>query len=244
MSEQETPKRVRKPKVEGEVPAKRVKKTVKTEAVEETKAAESYSPIVSTKTPEQGVLILACLNPIVADAAIQAARKESVEVVFLEDRVIRDFLDTKNNKNVENRNIGEFLNNTSNRLHAENQCVKLWMILTGGKPIEDADNVVFTRTEVVKKTNLSHNQAGQIFQLLRAFGMLEFVNGSHEFKLHFNKSRCHKTIKTEIMSVVNSLGKDILRYKASVDSDDKVSEEDKKKIYEAFQKEIYEQLKF
>lgn len=235
-----TPKRTRKPKVEGEVPVKRGKKTVKetAEPIQQEEVKE-----VKEVPVEQRVAVVSCLNPKLMNEFLKLAKGEKVEVVILEDRVIHDYIAAKNNK-VEDSAIGGFLNDTSNRLHAEEQCVKLWAILTGSMPIEASEDITFTRTEVVKRTNLSHSRANDVFQLLRAFGMLEFVNGTHEFKLHFNKNRRHRTIHTEIMAMCDAVRKDILRYKASLESDSELSNNKKLEMYDTLRTEISERLEF
>lgn len=246
---EEAPKRKRRTREEMEAaraaglePAKRVRKTSKKKEAEIEKSPDEF--VAKPKlTAEQKVMMMACLNPIVSSAAINAAKENGVEVVILEDRVIHDYISTKGKKE-EGLNVSDFLNNTSNRLHAEDQCVKLWMILTGGKPIEGADDIVFTRTEVVKKTNLTHKKAEQVLQLLRAFGMLEYTKGIHEFKLHFNPKRQHQTIQTEIISMCQVMNNDILRFKASIESDKKMTEKEKSEIYEAFRNTIEESIKF
>lgn len=246
---EEAPKRKRRTREEmaatraaGLEPAKRVRKTSKKKEAEIEKSPDEF--VAKPKlTAEQKVMMIACLNPIVSSAAINAAKENGVEVVILEDRVIHDYLSTKGKKE-EGISVADFLNNASNRIHAEDQCVKLWMILTGGKPIEGVDDIIFTRTEVVRKTNLTHKKAEQVLQLLRAFGMLEYTKGIHEFKLHFNPKRQHQTIQTEIISMCQAMNNDILRFKASIESDKKMTEKEKSEIYEAFRNTIEESIKF
>lgn len=246
----EAPKRKRRTKAEmeaaraaGEVPAKRVKKGTDADKKgdeQASKVPECYVPIPELN-PEQSVLIMACLEPQVAKKAIEAANERGVEVVILEDKVIHDYLDMKDKKP---ESLGEFLSNTSNRLQAEQNRTKLWMIVTGGAPVEEASTRIITETEVVKKTTLSHGQAKAMFNLLRAFGLLRFTKGTHEFVLNFDKNDCHKTIETEILSMVSVMNNDILRFKNSIDSDTSLSEEQRKQKYDEFKNAIYESLRF
>jgi len=256
LKNQKVPKRKRRTKAEIEAAlvtgkvstkkVKKVKKVVKKVDNQEPKAPEEFSAKPIKKIPvEQSVLLMACLNPIVANAAIDSAKENGVKVVVLEERIIHDYLETRGlEKGIEKRSIGDFLNDTSNRLHAKDQCIKLWMILTGGKPIEKANEVIFTRTEVVKKTNLSHGTANQVFQLLRAFGMLEFTKGTHEFKLNFDKKSCHSTIQTEILALCKVMNNDILRFKSSIDSDEELSSEEKQKMYDTLHETIKGTISF
>ena len=246
----EAPKRKRRTKAEmeaaraaGEAPAKRVKKDTgeaKKGDEQAPKAPETHAVKPKLK-PEQSVLIMACLEPQVAQKAMAAAKERGVEVVILEDKVIHDYLDMKTKKH---ESLGEFLSNTSNRLQAEQNRTKLWMIITGGAPVEQASTRIITETEVVKKTTLSHGQAKAMFNLLRAFGLLKFTKGTHEFVLNFDKNDCHNTIETEVLSMAEVMNNDILRFKNSIESDTSLSEEQKKQKYDEFKNSVCESLRF
>lgn len=246
----EAPKRKRRTKAEmeaaraaGEAPAKRVEKDTgeaKKGDEQAPKAPETHAVKPKLK-PEQSVLIMACLEPQVAQKAMAAAKERGVEVVILEDKVIHDYLDMKTKKP---ESLGEFLSNTSNRLQAEQNRTKLWMIVTGGAPVEQASTRIITETEVVKKTTLSHGQAKAMFNLLRAFGLLRFTKGTHEFVLNFDKNDCHNTIETEVSSMSEVMNNDILRFKNSIESDTSLSEEQKKQRYDEFKNSVCESLRF
>lgn len=249
----ETPKRKRRTKEEIEAAKaagtykprtrKKVEEAPK-ETTAEQKAPEEFQAKTTKLPAEQSVLIMACLQPEVSKKAIEAAKEKGVEVVILEDRVIHDYLSVRDREGKEERSLGDFLNDTSNRLHAEDQCVKLWMILTHGQPIENAEQRVFTRTEVVKATNLTHNKADQVFQLLRAFGMLRFTKGTHEFVLNFSKNKCHDTIKTEVLAMCKAMNNDILRYKASIEADTELTKEQKDELYKELQRAVDETIEY
>lgn len=245
----ETPKRKRRTKEEIEAAKAagtykpRGKKKVEKEVAEQ-KAPEEFQAKPTKLPAEQSVLIMACLQPEVSMKAIEAAKEKGVEVVILEDRVIHDYLSVRDREGKEERSLGDFLNDTSNRLHAEDQCVKLWMILTKGQPIENAEQRVFTRTEVVKATNLTHGKADQVFQLLRAFGMLRFTKGTHEFVLNFSKKKCHDTIKTEVLAMCKAMNNDILRYKASIEADADLTKEQKDELYKELQRAVDETIEY
>lgn len=227
-----------------EAPAKRVKKDTgeaKKGDEQAPKAPETHAVKPKLK-PEQSVLIMACLEPQVAQKAMAAAKERGVEVVILEDKVIHDYLDMKTKKP---ESLGEFLSNTSNRLQAEQNRTKLWMIVTGGAPVEQASTRIITEMEVVKKTTLSHGQAKAMFNLLRAFGLLRFTKGTHEFVLNFDKNDCHNTIETEVLYMAREvMNNDILRFKNSIESDTSLSEEQKKQKYDEFKNSVCESLRF
>lgn len=243
MADNETPKKRKtattKPKTEDSVVTTKPKKTVTKKAPEELQAK-----VKKSLPAEQSVLIMACLQPDVAAKATEAAKENGVEVVILEDRVIHDYLSVRDKENKEKRSLEDFLNDTSNRLHAEDQAVKLWEILTGGDAIENSSVRVFTRTEVVRKTNLSHSKADKIFQLLRAFGLLQFTKGIHEFVLNFNKTKRCETIKTEVLSMCEVISNDILRYRKAIETNEDLTDERKKELLKELKARVTEKLKW
>ena len=244
MADNETPKKRKtattKPKTES-----KTAKTAKPKTESKIKSPEELQAKVKKSLPaEQSVLIMACLQPDVAAKATEAAKENGVEVVILEDRVIHDYLSVRDKENKEKRSLEDFLNDTSNRLHAEDQAVKLWEILTGGDAIENASKRIFTRTEVVRKTNLSHSNADKIFQLLRAFGLLQFTKGTYEFTLNFNKGKRCETIRTEVLSMCEVMSNDILRYRAAIETNEDLTDERKKELLNDLKSKLTEKLNF
>lgn len=186
---------------------------------------------------EEKVLIMSCLNKGLIKSTQEIAKAQGVEVVMLEDKVLHDYLATKAKKK-EGSDLQSFLDDTTNRLHAENQCLKLWTILTQGEPVEGAKTRVFTSKEVVDKTNLTHKKAQSLFGLLRAFGLLEFIKGSHQFVLNFDAKRRHRTIEIEALAMAELLNSDILRYKVSIESDEGMSDKEKEELWNKFMKSV------
>lgn len=235
-----TPKKKRRTKAEmeaaraaGEAPAKRSTKK-NTESTQEPK-----KPL----KPEESVLIMACLEPEVSKKAIEAAKERGVEVVVLEDRVITDYLTSKT-EDTNREAVGQFLENTSNRLRTEKNLVALYAILTGGAKIEDVDKYVFTRTMITRKTKLSHRQAADVLMALKIFGMLEFTKGDFEFKLIFSRNAQRETIKTEIVSMCKAMNGDILRYKKAVETDDSLTKEQKEEMLKKLQDAVNETIEY
>ena len=141
--------------------------------------------------------------------------------------------------------LKEFLENEDNRKNAEDKAVQLWIVLTGNKPIETAAETRFTQTQVVHKTNLSHSKTNQLINLLRAFGFLEWTEiKKREFVLHFDRKKCYEIIRTEIISVVESVKSDIIRYKTAIEADDSITAEDRDKALARLKDDIDDLLRF
>lgn len=192
---------------------------------------------------EESVLIMSCLNSKVAKAAIKSAKENNVEVVILEDKVLHDYLKTKQS-NV-NSSLGDFLNNTSNRLQAKDQAVKLWNILFPGNDYEKmtTDTLVFTRAEVTRKTSLSHKEAESVLSLLRAFNYIEFVKGNYEFVFTFDKEIQREIIGKGIKALMDAVATDLIRYKSIISDDDNLTEEQKKEKLKSFIKTLKDSIK-
>lgn len=245
---EETPKRKRRTKEEIEAAKAngtykpRAKKSIPSVETTETEGQmKEKKEKYQTRPPEQNVLIMACLQPSVAKAATDAAHDMGVEVVILEDKVIKDYLEAK----VKNANpsLQGFLSDTSNRLKAEAECRKLYAILTKGGKVEDADDEVWTTTEVVRETTLSHSQARSLFEVFRAFGLVEMCN-KHEFRFCFKPELRRSTILREIESMIQILNADIQRYKTAVYSDDALLKEKKDELYKKLGEFVDENIEF
>ena len=136
----------------------------------------------------------------------------------------------------------KFLQSETNRQFAEQQGVKLYTILTGETGIEKAKDREFTEMEVCKNTTLSHSQAHRLFDLLRAFGILEFT-GVRKFKLHFSNERRHKTILQEVEAVSKIMKSDIMRLRNSLSFDSELSAEKREEYEKAIRVALEDALK-
>lgn len=223
-------------------PQKSQKKAVKKSA--ETKVQQG-SDTKEPLNPEQTVMIYACKHPDVEKAVIDACAAANVETVRLEDRVITDYLASKQavtERGKEADRMQKFLQSESNRQFAEQQGVRLFTIVTGETDVAKSEEIEFTENEVCHKTTLSHSQARRLFDVLRAFGILEFT-GVRKFKLHFSPERRHKTILAEIEAVSKILKSDIMRLRNSLSSEDSISVETSERYEQAIRAAVEEALK-
>ena len=198
-------------------------------------------------TPEQRVILVGCMNPKLIKSVVMAAKKNDVEVVMLDNKVVTDYLKVKGVKtqDVESLTLEKFLSDSNNRIIAEQQAAKLWAILTNSTNVEWAENVEFTETEVCRKTTLSHSKANNLFNLLRAFGFMEWTDlKKRAFKLHFDKSYCYSAIQNDILAVSKTVNNDILRYKKAIEADEKINEEERKKMLAALKDSVLAAFEF
>ena len=220
--------------------SKSQKKTAK--KAEETTTAKG-SGTQEPLSPEKSVMIYACLNSEIEQVVRDACAKANVEVVKFEDRVITDYLASKQavaERAEEADRMQKFLQNESNRQFAEQQGVRLFTIVTGETDIAKSEEIEITENEVCHKTTLSHSKANQLFDLLRAFGILEFT-GVRKFKLHFTSERRNKTILAEVEAVSKILKSDVMRLRNSLSVD--TSAETREQYESAIRAAVEEALK-
>ena len=188
------------------------------------------------KDSMEHVLIYASSSKEIEDAIVEKWKTyPNLELVRLDGKVITDFFKMKAEQQEvtsQEEKIKQFLQNQDNRRFAEQQAVKLYKILTNGDPLENAEQHIFTEYEVCKYTNLSHNKARQLFDLLKAFGILEFTPHGDKrhpnkmpFVMHFTEERCRETIFTEFQSVALMLKDDVLRMRSRLKADANVTPE-------------------
>lgn len=193
---------------------------------------------------EQSVFIMACLHPSTSQKTIEIAKNNGLEVVILEDQVIKDYLDLKRDGDNTKKTIGDFLSNSSNRLKAEESCKKLFTIITEGGRIEDSENYICTLSTVVRSTNLNYNKAKELLILLHTFGLIQYTKGTHEFKFTFSKDLRRNTIFEEITGMLKVLNQDIQRMKVAIDTDDELKKEEKDEMYKMLMRRIDETIEY
>lgn len=178
--------------------------------------------------PGQSVILVDCMNQKMIKSVTTAEKKQGVEV-----------------PDAEAVTLDSFLSDASNRIVAEQQAAKLWAVMMGNTEVEGAEEVEFTETQVVHRTTLSHKRANELFNLLRAFGLLEWTNPKKRvFKLHFSKTHIHSAIHNDILEVSKAINSDILRYKKSIESDSELSEQERKEKLASLKNAVIASLNF
>ena len=233
----ETPKRKRRTKEEiqaaraaGEVPTKRVKKVV--EKVDNQEARVSEDKPIKKVPIEQSVILMSCLNPTVAKVVINSAKENGVEVVLLEDSVLKDYVSRKST--CEDKALETFLSDSTNRINATNKVIQLHNLLSKDENDEDR---IFTEQEIVNKTNLSHSKTKKILCLLNTFGLIEFAGRNTEFLFKHSPKTQLNYVHGEVMDSCQGLNQNIIKYRTLLDSLS-ISREEKNELYKAFIEDI------
>ena len=223
------------------------KKTEETKEVKKDVTKKASKPKSTTKakkelTPEQSVVILACMNEDFLAKLNKLAEKEGVKIVLTNEQVIKDYVENKLSGEVdESARMSAFLKDERNRKVAFVHANELFAILTKrqGK-VSEADNHVFQKKDLVRMTTLSWNKAEEILNTLQVFGYVERMN-SKEFKFHFDPKAICAKILNDVSFSIESLNLDIQRYKGAVENS---NEDDKEKMLADFKAEVQKHIVF
>ena len=182
------------------------------------------------KQLENNVVLIGCINNTLKSSIVKKARDENAQIVMLEDKVVYDYLNLTGVgiKDVENKKLSDFLSNVTNQQIAQHQTGKLYTIITGSTDFSKSCNINFTEQDVCKHTNLSHRRANKVFDLLRAFGLFEWVDRKNRvFRLNFEKSCIYNGAENDVIAMTHVIKADIVRYQELIKSDDVMNNEQK-----------------
>ena len=192
-------------------------------------------------TPEESVVILACMNDDFLSKLNKLAEKEGVKLVLTNDQVIHDYVDSKSEID-ETARMTAFLKDERNRKLAEEHAKEIWRIATGGKPIElSADSAIDLKT-IVKSTTLSWKKAEEMMNTLEVFGFVERIIGKNIFRFTFKTDDICEHIKRQTAISVESLNLDIQRFKGVVESSSDIK--NKEKYLNDFKSEVQKNIVF
>lgn len=198
--------------------------------------------------PEHSVIILSCLNPRLAQKISKEAEKEGVKIVILEDKVMYDYLQAERSKaegeRTEPEKLTNFINDCNNRSKAEEQALIMWNILTNMADLSTSLTRIFTKSELVQRTTITHKTAEEVLNLLKVFGFMEYTKGAYEFRLVFGKEVRIASLHADVIQSCSDLNVNIQRYKSAVYSNEDVSEKEKHERYAALQSNIDELVEY
>lgn len=164
------------------------------------------------------LFVYATKNETISEEVETIVRKyENISVMRLNNRLLED-LEKKNNQNKERITLEEFLSSEDNKKNAEEKALTLWGIVTNNADLELSKERVFTKTEVVKKTTLSHKQLNELIELLSLFGFVEVIE-KIKFKFVFDENLRRASALADIVIELRQMSVQIERYKLLHDKD-------------------------
>lgn len=196
-------------------------------------------------TPEESVVILACMNKEFFEKLNKLAEKEGVSLVLTNEQVIVDYVAQKNSDKIdETARMTAFLRDERNRKVAFAHASEMFRILTRGKVSKDAaSTITFSKKELVHATTLSWNKAEEMLNTLEAFGFVVRID-KDAFKFHFDYKDIRQQIYSEVILSVESVNHDIQRFKGALENSNDLQEDEKAKAMSEIQAEVTKNIVF
>lgn len=176
---------------------------------------------------KETVLAYATDNEELATEIQKAADGHSLTSVVRLDSSLLETLRKADDKEKKPQTVNEFISNEDNKNEAEKKALYLWNLLTVNRPVEEADKRIFTKTEVVKRTTLTHRTLGDLLELFRLFGFIEFTKGVYEFRFVFSQQTKQDNAYADIVEDIRLLNMNIARYKNLLSADEFTEKWDK-----------------
>lgn len=159
------------------------------------------------------LLVYATRNESVAEEIKSIAGNHgNITVMRLSSKLLEDLEKNDSKENKEHITLEEFLSNEDNRKNAEEKALTLWGIVTNNADLGLSKERVFTKTEVVKKTTLSHKKLNELIELLSLFGFVKVLEKT-KFKFEFNENIRQASALADIVIELRELSVKVERYK-------------------------------
>lgn len=190
---------------------------------------------------QKNVLMIACEDKQLLEEITRIASERKIDVAVVDSSVLKQNL-TKNKAAEVSPDIAtmdKFLANDENRQVARMQAEKLYAIITRGGKQEDADKFVFSQKQVVRETTLSHKKFQELFDLMKAFNYVDWVDTKKKtFKFTFNQQQCLDCISRDIRNLSKLVAVEVVRYKNYVNSIKEYSDEQKTELFKKMRKTV------
>lgn len=164
-------------------------------------------------------------------------------VIRLDDKLVGDFLKVREQQQEGGKQqptVEEYVANEDNRALAAEKAMLLWNIMTENADVANASKRIFQKSEVIKKTTLTHKTLNELLELLSLFGFIEYPNDvKYEFRMVFTPQVRLTTLHADMIEAISKLNSAIVCYKSAIDTTDEIKEKDKQK---AEIKAVVEQL--
>lgn len=161
----------------------------------------------------EDILIFAAVEQGTIDAVKKIADERSIHLVQLDDKVITDYLKgTEKAENDGSMSLDEFVANDKNREEAETKAISLFNLITHNGDILTSGDKVFKKSDITKRTNLTHKTLGDLLQLFSVFGLIEWKKSNYEFSFVFSKEVRQASALADITNTTTMLNQNIVRY--------------------------------
>lgn len=171
--------------------------------------------------------VYATENDTLAEVIQKTAEQHCTgEIIRLDDKLIDTIVEARS-KEKKAPTVDEFIADEDNKNEAEKKALYLWNMMTNNTPVEIASERIFTKTEIVRRTTLTHKTLGELLELFRLFGFIEFTKGNYEFRFIFSQQTKQDNAYADIVEDIRLLNINIARYKNLLSADEFTEKWDK-----------------
>lgn len=170
----------------------------------------------------EDIIIAASMEQSVIDGLEDFARQRDKHLVLLEDKVITDYIKgTERAEKQHHQTVDSFLQSEKNREEAETKAIALFNLITHNGDILTSGDKVFKKSDVTKRTNLTHKTLGELLTLFSLFGLIEWKKGDYEFSFVFSKDVRQSSALADITNTITMLNQNIVRYISQFSDEEK-----------------------
>lgn len=170
----------------------------------------------------EDIIIAASTEQSVIDGLEDFARQRGKHLVLLDDKVITDYIKgTERSENQPPQTVESFLQSNKNREEAETKAIALFNLITHNGDMLTAGDKVFKKSDITKRTNLTHKTLGELLTLFSLFGLIEWKKGDYEFSFVFSKEVRQASALADITNTTTMLNQNIVRYLSQFSDEEK-----------------------
>lgn len=170
----------------------------------------------------EDIIIAASMEQSVIDGLEDFARQRGKHLILLDDKVITDYIKgTERAENHPPQTVENFLQSNENREEAETKAIALFNLITHNGDILTSGDKVFKKSDITKRTNLTHKTLGELLTLFSLFGLIEWKKGDYEFSFVFSKEVRQASALADITNTTTMLNQNIVRYLSQFSDEEK-----------------------
>lgn len=170
----------------------------------------------------EDIIIAASMEQSIIDGLEDFARQRNKHLVLLDDKVITDYIEgTERAEKQHYQTVDSFLQSEKNREEAETKAIALFNLITHNGDILTSGDKVFKKSDVTKRTNLTHKTLGELLTLFSLFGLIEWKKGDYEFSFVFSKDVRQSSALADITNTITMLNQNIVRYISQFSDEEK-----------------------
>lgn len=168
---------------------------------------------------EKEVVIVGSSSKKVTNYLNKLDKAGEIELMLIPDTITNEFVKNGSEHVDTVKKLADFLKEEQTRVQAFNKATNLAAILCKNYRIknENLQGIPLTTKHIVKCTDLSHNQAKELLNLLSIFGYIVFFN-NHTFTFNLELEDITPHFESDIRSSIVSVLQNIVKLQSFVEN--------------------------